>query len=150
MKSKAKTLMLAAAVMMGIGVAPCMAAPIAIISGPYTILPGQTITLSGAASYDTTPNASLSFAWDLNNDGVFNDSAAVAPSFTVGSAALIGSNYVVALQVTDSFGAHAVTASTVTVVKELPPAVVPEPVSLALFGVGALGLSAIRRKRSVN
>jgi hypothetical protein len=149
MKLKAKTLLATAGVLTGLGIGSAVASPIAVISGPYDILPGQTIKLSGASSYDSVPGAILSYAWDLDNDGLFNYSVSVAPNFTVGKAELPGESFVIALKVTDNFGISATTGSTVTVVKELPPAVVPEPVSVALFGVGALALSMGRRKRNV-
>jgi len=149
MKCKTKALFAALAVLVVVGIEPAIASPIAVISGPYQILPGQTITLNGAGSYDTTPGAVLSYAWDLDANGIFNDAVSATATFTAGNTALYGQSFPVFLRVTDNFGATATTGSTVTVVKELPAAV-PEPFSTALFAIGALAFSAARRTKRRN
>jgi hypothetical protein len=55
------------------------AAPTAEAGGPYTGFIGTPITLAGSGTDDGTI---ASFAWDLDNDGAFDDSALQNPSFT--------------------------------------------------------------------
>jgi len=47
--------------------------PTANAGGPYSGYTGQQITLEGGASSDPDVGDALSYAWDLNNDGVFDD-----------------------------------------------------------------------------
>jgi PKD repeat protein len=67
-----------------------------------------TVNFSGAASSDPNPGDTLTYAWDLDGDTVYDDSTAVAPTFTY----TVNGQYTVGLRVTDSQGA----ADTATVV----------------------------------
>ncbi len=64
----------------------------------------------------TTGTSSITYAWDLDNDGEFDDSTAVKPSVTVGST--VGTLYVVCLKVTDKFGLTNTACTTITVVDQ--------------------------------
>ncbi len=56
-------------------------APVADAGGPYTGAEGLPVALSAAASTD--PNGGpLAYAWDLDNDGAFNDALGVSASYT--------------------------------------------------------------------
>ena len=71
--------------------------PTAVAGGPYTVAEGSSITLDGAGSSDVDPGDTLTYAWDLDNDGVFESAGATA-NFT----ALDGpASHPVALQVCD-------------------------------------------------
>jgi beta propeller repeat protein len=49
--------------------------PIADANGPYPGWPGAAVTLDGSGSWDPNPADSISlYAWDLDNDGVFENS----------------------------------------------------------------------------
>ena len=89
-------------------------APICDPGGPYTAPPNATITLDGSGSHDIDPGDSIvSYAWDLDNDGDFDDSYVQKPPVLVG--AIPGTLYVVCLKVTDTFGATNIACTTVTV-----------------------------------
>ena len=98
--------------------------PVAVPGGPYTLDRGQALRLDASASYD--PDAGLGdrvveYAWDLDNDGLFDDAAGpdplvevpwetVAGLFPLGVATPIG------LQVTDRLGATGQATTTVTAI----------------------------------
>ncbi|HLD01045.1 MAG TPA: hypothetical protein VJC39_04835 [Candidatus Nanoarchaeia archaeon] len=54
--------------------------PNANAGGPYTCAGGDTITLDGLNSDDSVDD-NLDFAWDLDNDGQFDDSSSSQPEF---------------------------------------------------------------------
>ena len=94
-------------------------APVCDADGPYTAASGVTITLDGTGSYDIDPGDSIaSYAWDLDNDGAYNDATGPTPSYTVAGAP--GDLHVICLQVTDSFGETDSDCSTVTVIDTIP------------------------------
>lgn len=94
------------------------AVPTADAGGPYTADEGQEITLDGTASSDPAEEA-LSFAWDLDGDGAFDDAFEPTPTFAWGddTSRTAGT---VALQVTDPAGLTDVDETTVTVANVAP------------------------------
>ncbi|MCP4712273.1 MAG: PKD domain-containing protein [Planctomycetes bacterium] len=87
--------------------------PTADAGGPYTIVEGQGLEganqLDGGGSTDPDANDILSYAWDLDNDGYFDDASGVTaevPWDTLYGLGLDsdGTSLVVNLQVTDSDG----------------------------------------------
>ena len=85
------------------------------LNGPSPL----TVNFTAAGSSDPDPGDTLSFAWDLDDDGQFDDSTAVAPSTTF----VAPGNHTVRLRVTDNHGATTVT-SVVISVNNTPPSVV--------------------------
>jgi glucose/arabinose dehydrogenase len=99
-------------------------------SGPAPL----TVQFDGSGSSDPDGDA-LSYAWDLNGDGVYGDSTAVRPSFTYATAG----TYTVRLRVTDARGASSVSAPiTITVgAGNTPPTpVIDAPSSSVTWAVG--------------
>jgi hypothetical protein len=92
-------------------------APLADAGGTYTGSEGDTIALSAAASNDPGQDV-LSYAWDLDGDGDFDDATGVSATF---SAAANGS-YTVRVRVTDKDGASSEAAASV-VIGNVAPAV---------------------------
>jgi hypothetical protein len=102
--------------------------PLADAKGPYTVETGEGVTLDAGASFD--PDAGdgiLQYEWDLDNDGGYEYSttqAFLAVPWSLLSArprpAVIN---VVALRVTDLFGAQAVDSTTLTIFNNQPVAV---------------------------
>jgi len=76
--------------------------------GPYSGTEGEEIALSGSASGGKTP---YTYAWDLDNDGAYDDAAVANPSYTWDTAG----TYTIVLQVTDSDLDTAIDTATVTV-----------------------------------
>lgn len=88
--------------------------PIADPGGPYEAKPKATVILDGTASFDPDPGDSITYAWDLDNDGEFDDSFDAKPEFTVGPD--IGMVYDICLKVTDSFAEYDVVCTTAKIV----------------------------------
>lgn len=94
-------------------------APVASAGGPYTTPEGTDVGLTAAGSSDPD-NDTLTYAWDLDNDGQYDDSTSQTPTFTnVGDNAV----FTVGVQVTDSFGDSS-TASTTVTVTNVDPSVI--------------------------
>lgn len=86
-----------------------------------------TVTLDGSTStdIDVGEGSTLSYAWDLDSDGEFDDGtgAVITPTFTTAG------NVRVALEVTDLRGASTVAESTIFVGNEPPVPVIDLPVA---------------------
>ncbi len=100
--------------------------PIADADGPYTIIEGKPLALSGSA---TDPGGDLmTYAWDLDDDGVFDDAAGPAPTVpwtTLAALGLsIGTPVTIALKVTDFDNSFDTSAATLTITSpNAPPTV---------------------------
>jgi len=91
--------------------------PVSDPNGPYQAPPESTITLDGSGSYDPDENSGdfiVSWEWDLDNDGQFDDSTGETTTFTVG--ATVGEISVICLKVTDSYGESDDSCTTVEVI----------------------------------
>jgi PKD repeat protein len=91
--------------------------PVAVPGGPYSVNEGASVTLSGAGSSDPDPGTTLSYRWDLDNDGQFNDATGVSVSFP----GVDDGVRTVGLEVSD--GVLSSTATTTVTVNNVPPAV---------------------------
>jgi hypothetical protein len=89
----------------------CNDAPTADANGPYTTDEGTDVTLDGSGSSDPDGDV-LSYEWDLDNDGQFDDATGVSPTFDrVGQDGV----FTIGLRVTDPYGASDTDQTTVTV-----------------------------------
>jgi hypothetical protein len=96
-------------------------APVANTGGPYAIAMGSGVTFNGAASSD--PNAAcgdsiVSYAWDLDNNYVYDDAFGATPSLTdaqITSLGLGAGTHTIRLAVTDTFGAIGTASTTLTI-----------------------------------
>lgn len=86
-------------------------APTASAGGPYTTDEGTDVAVTAAGSSDPTGQA-LTYAWDFDDDGEFDDATGVNPTFTnVGRDGVFD----IAVKVTDTDGAYDTASTTVTV-----------------------------------
>jgi hypothetical protein len=93
-------------------------APTADAGGPYTGAQGAIIGLDGSGSTD--PNGDIvSYDWDLDGDGVFDDASGITPDYASARAGVFS----IRLRVRDVKGASDSATTTVTVINLAPTAV---------------------------
>lgn len=93
-------------------------APTADAGGPYTTNEGTNVALDGTGSSDPDPGGTLIYAWDLDNDGQFDDSTSATPTFT-----MVGQDGVFTVRLRVSDGEETDTDSTAVTVNNVPPSV---------------------------
>jgi hypothetical protein len=89
----------------------------------YQVNEGATLTLDASLSSDPDGDA-LTYEWDLNADGVFDDATVVNPQTSFPD----DGQYPVSVRVTDPSGAQSVATAQVTVLNVAP--VIAEPINL--------------------
>ncbi len=99
------------------------------VAGPTPL----TVNFSGSASTDPDGNP-LTYAWDLDNDGLFNDGTGVTATFTYSTAGA----HIARLRVTDSGGLTDVASVTITGNSTPPVPEIQTPVSSTTWRVGDL------------
>jgi hypothetical protein len=85
-------------------------APIAEANGPYTGNEGETIALDASGSSDPDNNI-VSYEWDLDNDGQYDDATGITTEVTFGD----DGSFIVGLRVVDEFGESDTATAEVTV-----------------------------------
>ena len=83
-----------------------IAAPTADAGGPYVINEGEQLILDGSGSIDPESGV-MTYAWDLDNDGAYDDATGVNPTVTWAALEALGLGtdgtvLAVGLEVTDS------------------------------------------------
>ncbi|MGD2205466.1 MAG: PKD domain-containing protein [Anaerolineae bacterium] len=91
--------------------------PVANAGGPYTGDEGDTITLTAASSLDPD-NDIVSYEWDLDNDGEYDDASGIAADVTFND----DGAHTVGLKVTDDHGAYDTTTASVLIDNVAPDA----------------------------
>ena len=116
------------------------------VSGLLNSVPGQTFTLDASDSEDSDGTI-VSYAWDLDNDGEYDDATGETASFTAAAAG----TYTVSLTVTDNDSAS--TTATTTAAMKIGAAAARTPAmdgQIALAAsAGAAALSSSARRSSV-
>ena len=91
------------------------------------------VAFDGSGSSDPDPSDTISYSWDLNGDGVYGDSTAVAPTFTYATPG----TYTVRLRVTDNHGASSTSQPiTISAGNTPPEPVIDSPASTLTWKVG--------------
>ena len=106
--------------------------PIAVASAnPTSGAAPLTVAFDGTASSDPNGDA-LTYAWDLDGDGAFDDGTGATASFTYTQAA----TYTATLRVTDPSGASGTSSVTITAGNTPPVAVIDTPAADTTWKVG--------------
>ena len=98
--------------------------PVADANGPYTISEGDSLLLDGTGSYDPEGNP-LTYAWDLDNDGSYDDATGSTPIISWSTLISLGldddGTYTIGLEVSDSVFSG--TTSTTLIINNAAPSV---------------------------
>jgi glucose/arabinose dehydrogenase len=106
---------------------------IAVANGATEGTSPLTVQFDGTQSTDPDPTATLSYAWDLNGDGLFDDSIDPSPSYTY----TVDGKYSVRLKVTDSRGFPPNVSNPITITIGPPPVpTIDSPSSSLTWKVG--------------
>jgi plastocyanin len=81
------------------------------------------VAYDGTGSSDPDPGDPLTYEWDLDGDGQFDDSVATQPGWTYNAAG----DYTVSLRVTDAQGAQDIDSIVITATEPTPPPPANEP-----------------------
>jgi PKD repeat protein len=91
-----------------------------------------TVSFNGGGSSDPDPGATLTYAWDLDDDGAFDDATGATASWTYQQPG----TYTPELRVTDNLGASDTDAVTITAGNTAPTATITSPASSLRWKVG--------------
>ena len=108
-------------------------APVAEAGGPYTANEGDTVLVDASGSTDAEQDPTmLTYAWDLDNDGLYDDAVGITTTFS--ALTLDGPiSATVGLQVTDGGGLMSVDTAVISVLN-IPPTVMIEAVPELIYG----------------
>lgn len=99
-----------------------------VTSGPAPL----TVKFDGSTSSDADGDVPLTYAWDLDGDGAYDDSTAPAPTFTYQQKG----RYTVGLKVTDTRGASDTATQAITAGSTPPVATITSPEAGTTWKVG--------------
>jgi glucose/arabinose dehydrogenase/PKD repeat protein len=102
------------------------------VATPTTGSAPLTVDFDGTGSTDPDPGDTLSYAWDLDDDGAYDDSTASQPTFTYTTQGSFNAS----LRVTDSHGASDTDSVTITVGNTAPTATILTPAAGTTWKVG--------------
>ena len=94
--------------------------PVADAGGPYGGTEGSPLVLDASGSSDV--DSEVSYAWDLDNDGEYDDATGVGPTASFAD----DGTYIIAVRVEDDLGLFDTDEATVTVINVAPTVTVDE------------------------
>jgi CSLREA domain-containing protein len=105
--------------------------PTADAGGPYSVNEGSSVILDASGSTDPDQNAAtLTYEWDFDGDGQFDDATGIHPTFSAANLdGFVGSNVSVKLRVADSAGFQSFDSATIHIDNVVPTANVTGPSS---------------------
>ena len=107
--------------------------PVAVAAAaPTTGSAPLTVTFNGSGSSDPNSGDTLSYAWDLDGDGAFDDSTAVQATYTYNSPG----SFTATLRVRDGAGATDTDSVSISVGSPAPTAVISAPAAGTTWKVG--------------
>jgi glucose/arabinose dehydrogenase len=107
--------------------------PVAVATADPTSGPAPlSVTFDGTGSYDPDAGDSLSYAWDLDGDGQYDDATTAQPTFDYE----VGGVYEAGLQVSDGRGGVGTTSVEITVGNSPPSPVIDAPDGSLTWVVG--------------
>jgi hypothetical protein len=95
--------------------------------GPYAVVEGASVALDASATTHATQDpATLTYAWDFDGDGSYDDATGITPSFSAANADG-PSSITVGLQVTDANNVSATDTAVINVSNAVPTASIAAP-----------------------
>ncbi|MEM7132441.1 MAG: PKD domain-containing protein [Chloroflexota bacterium] len=92
------------------------APPDANAGGPYSNDEGSVVTLDGTGSSDTDDGTIVSYEWDLDNDGEYDDASGITATVTFDD----NGTYIIGLRIMDDEGAIATAVADITIANLAP------------------------------
>ena len=112
---------------------PANQPPSAVATATPTTGPAPlTVAFNGTGSSDPDPGDTLSYAWDLDGDGAYDDSTVAQPTFIYAAEG----SYTASLRVTDPDGAFDTDSVTISVGNTAPVATINAPTAGTTWAVG--------------
>lgn len=99
-------------------------APVVDIGGPYTVQRGSSLALDASGTTDGDGH-SMTYSWDLDNDGLYDDATGVSPTVawaTLQSLSLSDGVYTIGVEVNDGNGGVVTDTTTLTIANTAPVA----------------------------
>jgi glucose/arabinose dehydrogenase len=107
--------------------------PVAVVTANPTAGPTPlNVSFSGTGSSDPDAGDTLTYAWDLDGDGAYDDSTSATPTYTYTAAG----TYAAGLQVTDNHGATGRASVTINAGNRAPTATITSPAAGTTWKVG--------------
>jgi hypothetical protein len=117
-------------------------APLAMIANAHEVVEGEAVTLDASASTDADFGQTLAFAWDLNNDGVFEDVIGATPTLMFAELAALGLQqtgvYAISVRADDGYGGTHTASSTLTIKSVAPSGITLDPLADVNEGAGVM------------